>query len=67
MAEPCCKTCGATTSPSGAPVTLVALNGNTPVYSCDQHAAELAAPPGDLSVALAQLADAYRQLYRDWA
>ncbi|WP_282697401.1 hypothetical protein [Streptomyces sp. CC208A] len=63
MPDTRCKTCGATTSADGSPTTLVALADGEPVYACAEHAAELAAPPGDLAVALAQLLDVYRRLY----
>ncbi|MFJ5094044.1 hypothetical protein [Streptomyces sp. NPDC088557] len=38
---------------------------DTHCEACDEHAPELAAPPGDLVVAPAQLADVYRRLYRN--
>ncbi|MFE0651322.1 hypothetical protein ACFVZH_22315 [Streptomyces sp. NPDC059534] len=68
MTDTRCRTCGATASADGAPTTLVALDLDTDwgVYACADHAATLAAPPGDLAVALAQLMDAYRHLYGDF-
>ncbi|MER8234566.1 hypothetical protein [Streptomyces sp. NPDC094049] len=65
MPDTRCTICRAATSTSGAPTTLVALTDGQPVYACDEHASELAAPPGDVAVALAQLADVYRRLYRN--
>ncbi|MFE6225504.1 hypothetical protein [Streptomyces sp. NPDC057854] len=58
-----CKNCGAAASADGSPIMLVNLVDGEPVYACTEHAADLAAPPGDLAVALAQLMDVFRRFY----
>lgn len=56
-----CKTCGKTASPDGTPTMVVAVVNGENVYACLEHAEEHAAPPGDLTVALAQLLDVARR------
>ncbi|MFJ7069883.1 hypothetical protein [Streptomyces sp. NPDC101115] len=57
----CCARCRESTSRTGAPTVVVAVRNGKDVYACADHRAELAGPPGDPVVAIAQLQDMARR------
>ncbi|MFC8983529.1 hypothetical protein ACFU3J_15950 [Streptomyces sp. NPDC057411] len=56
-----CVRCRRTVNPGGAPTTVVAVRNGHDVYACADHQKELAAPGGDLLVAIAQYQDMARR------
>ncbi|GAA2790195.1 hypothetical protein [Streptomyces showdoensis] len=56
-----CARCRHTASPGGAPTIVVAVRNGCDVYACAEHQKELAGPPGDTLVALAQYQDMARR------